>query len=175
MEKRLVINVNEHETRVALLEDGTIAELMIERRDESTIAGNVYKGKVVRVLPGMQAAFVDIGLHHAAFLHASDLYYKHTIELNGIFNDGGSLEDELPLNGDGFEYDLKANEIQHIEEYLTEGQEILVQVAKSPLGRQGGSGDHAHLAARALSGSHAHIKSNWSLQTNTKMRKSVQG
>jgi ribonuclease G len=137
MEKKLVINVNEHETRVALLEDGTIAELFIERRDESTIAGNVYKGKVVRVLPGMQAAFVDIGLHHAAFLHASDLYYKHTMGLNGMFNEEDTLKDELPLNGDVFEEDSKEPEIQHIEEYLTEGQEILVQVAKSPLGTKG--------------------------------------
>lgn len=137
MEKKLVINVTDHETRVALLEDGTIAELLIERRDEATIAGNVYKGRVVRVLPGMQAAFVDIGLHHAAFLHASDLYYRHANELNGLFDSSDALEDEMPLNGEAFEEDEKEEENQHIEDYLTEGQEILIQVAKAPLGTKG--------------------------------------
>jgi ribonuclease G len=137
MEKKLVINVTDHETRVALLEDATIAELLIERRDEATIAGNVYKGRVVRVLPGMQAAFVDIGLHHAAFLHASDLYYRHAIELNGLFNGSETLEDEMPLNGEAYEDDEKEEEVLHIEDYLTEGQEILVQVAKAPLGTKG--------------------------------------
>lgn len=66
--KELIINVIESETRVALVENGTIAELFIERGDESNIAGNIYKGRVQRVLPGMQAAFVDIGLSgQAAF------------------------------------------------------------------------------------------------------------
>jgi ribonuclease G len=137
MEKKLVINVTDHETRVALLEDGTIAELLVERRDEATIAGNVYKGRVVRVLPGMQAAFVDIGLHHAAFLHASDLYYQHAIEMNGLFNGGDTLEDEMPPNGEALGEDEKEEGIRHIEEFLTEGQEILIQVAKAPLGTKG--------------------------------------
>ena len=130
MEKKLIINVSEQETRVALLEDGTLVELLIERRDEATLAGNVYKGRVVRVLPGMEAAFVDIGLSHAAFLHVSDIHPKQPV----VF-DGG--EDEfLPEES---EDDLKrrSTDNQHIEDYLTEGQEILVQVAKSPLGSKG--------------------------------------
>ena len=73
MYKKIVINVADHETRVALLEDGNIAELFIERGDASDIAGNIYKGKVQRVLPGMQAAFVDIGLKQAAFIYVSDV------------------------------------------------------------------------------------------------------
>ena len=137
MEKKLVINVTDHETRVALLEDGTVAELLIERRDETTIAGNVYKARVVRVLPGMQAAFVEIGLHHAAFLHASDLYHRAAIELNGLFNSSDDLEDEMPPNGEAHEDNEREEEAQHIEDYLTEGQEILVQVAKAPLGTKG--------------------------------------
>ncbi len=68
MHRKLVINETQHETRVALLEDGTIVELFIERGDESDIAGNIYKGRVQRVLPGIQAAFVDIGLNQAAFI-----------------------------------------------------------------------------------------------------------
>ena len=73
MYKQIVINEAEHETRVALLEDGTIAELFIERNDGSDIAGNIYKGRVQRVLPGMQAAFVDIGLDQAAFIYVDDV------------------------------------------------------------------------------------------------------
>ena len=73
MFKQLIINVADHETRVALVEDGTIAELFINRRDDTDISGNIYKGRVQRVLPGMQAAFIDVGLDRAAFLHVEDL------------------------------------------------------------------------------------------------------
>src|SRR5258705_9806223 len=69
----LVVNADGPETRVALIEKGVLSELFIERKKERGIVGNIYKGVVVRVLPGMQAAFVDIGLEKAAFLHVSDL------------------------------------------------------------------------------------------------------
>ncbi len=74
MANELIINVTQHETRVALLEDRGLAELYIERTKGRGIMGNIYKGKVVKVLPGMQAAFVDIGLEKAAFLYVSDVY-----------------------------------------------------------------------------------------------------
>ena len=80
MYKQIVINSTEHETRVALLEDGNIAELFMERGDSSDIAGNIYKGRVQRVLPGMQAAFVDIGLGQAAFIYVDDV-------IGGNYND----------------------------------------------------------------------------------------
>src|SRR5512143_2045624 len=70
----LVINAAGAETRVALVENGTIHEYYLERKREKGIVGNIYKGKVVRVLPGMQAAFVDIGLEKAAFLYVGDVY-----------------------------------------------------------------------------------------------------
>ena len=73
MTKELVINTTAHETRIALLESGHIAELYIERHRERGIVGNIYQGKVIRVLPGMQAAFVDIGLEKAAFLYVADV------------------------------------------------------------------------------------------------------
>ena len=73
MYKQLIINVTEHETRVALLDDGNIAELYVDRGDDSDIAGNIYKGRVLRVLPGMQAAFVDIGLKQAVFIYVNDV------------------------------------------------------------------------------------------------------
>src|SRR4029077_7025683 len=71
--RQILINVAPWETRVALLEDTTLVELHIEPRAEVGIAGNIFKGKVLRVLPGMQAAFIEIGLAKAAFLHASDV------------------------------------------------------------------------------------------------------
>ena len=78
MYKQIVINDSEHETRVALVEDGTIAELFIERKDDTDIAGNIYKGRVQRVLPGMGAAFVDIGLKQAAFIYVEDVFNRAT-------------------------------------------------------------------------------------------------
>ena len=84
MYKSIVINDNEHETRVALVEDGTISEIFIERSGDSDIAGNIYKGRVQRVLPGMQAAFVDIGLNQAAFIYVADVILENYIEVKQI-------------------------------------------------------------------------------------------
>src|SRR6266550_281172 len=75
MSNILVINASGQETRVALIEQGTISEYYLERKNEKGIVGNIYKGRVVRVLPGMQAAFVDIGEEKAAFLYVSDVFY----------------------------------------------------------------------------------------------------
>ena len=102
------------ETRVALVENGVLQEIFIERAGRRGIVGNVYKGRVCRVLPGMQAAFVDIGLERAAFLHASDVGSRN---LEGETNDNG---------GQG-----------NIAELLHEGQELSVQVNKDPLGTKG--------------------------------------
>ncbi|MGL5681128.1 MAG: S1 RNA-binding domain-containing protein, partial [Plesiomonas shigelloides] len=73
MTAELLINVTPSETRIAMVEGGVLQEVHIEREAKRGIVGNIYKGKVSRVLPGMQAAFVDIGLEKAAFLHASDI------------------------------------------------------------------------------------------------------
>ncbi|MGH8401357.1 MAG: ribonuclease G [Gammaproteobacteria bacterium] len=114
MSDEILINVTPRETRVALLENGVLQELYIERTRRRGLVGNIYKGKVSRVLPGMQAAFVDAGLERTAFLHASDIakvaYVDH--------------EDEHAEPVD-------------IRELLHEGQEILVQVLKDPLGSKG--------------------------------------
>src|SRR6185437_15518314 len=74
MANELIINASLPETRIALMEDGEIQELLIERASGKGIVGNIYKGRVTRVLPGMQAAFVDIGLEKAAFLYVDDVY-----------------------------------------------------------------------------------------------------
>ena len=80
MANELLINSRPHETRVALLENGIVVELHIERRTGQELMGNIYRGRVIRVLPGMQAAFIDIGLDRSAFLYVSDVY-KDFLEL----------------------------------------------------------------------------------------------
>ena len=132
MFKKLIINVAEHETRVALVEDGTLAELFVERMDESDITGNVFKGRVQRVLPGMQAAFVDIGIEQAAFIYVDDVVGDNFREFEKLF-----IPDEETDNPDNeFEMSFPGSNYP-IEDILTEGQEIMVQVAKSPLGTKG--------------------------------------
>lgn len=113
MSEEILINITPQETRVANVENGVLTEVCIERRSKQTLVGNIYKGNVVRVLPGMDAAFVDVGLERAAFLHASDLA-------------GGTVVDD---NGE------KTH--KPIREMLRENQTLLVQVIKNPLGTKG--------------------------------------
>ncbi len=134
MANQLIINVAPYETRVGLLEDGMLAESYIERTKGKSIVGNIYKGKVVRVLPGMQAAFVDIGLEKAAFLYVSDIY--RDIEEYSLMLEEGSDEEgdyEFEVEG-GPSYPFQPSQI---EDLLCEGQEILVQVSKEPIGSKG--------------------------------------
>jgi ribonuclease G len=123
MANELIINVSPYETRVALLENKGLAELYIERTKDRGIVGNIYKGKVAKVLPGMQAAFVDIGMERAAFLYVSDVY--------------GRVEDYEEIGFHGEEMAIYFNASLPIEELLSEGQEIMVQVSKEPLGTKG--------------------------------------
>ena len=94
MAAELAINVTAQETRIALIENSTIAELYIERTREKGIVGNVYKGRVVRVLPGMQAAFVDIGLEKAAFLYVADVF-DAIEEYERLLDDGSQGRSEM--------------------------------------------------------------------------------
>jgi ribonuclease G len=121
MYKQLIINVSDHETRVALLEDGTIAELYVDRGDDSDVTGNIYKGKVLRVLPGMQAAFVDIGLNQAAFIYVDDVYSNDFREYERLFKfelDEADLEPEN--HPDPPRIENRRN--FQIEELISEGQ-----------------------------------------------------
>lgn len=143
MLKELVVNAAEHETRVALLENGTIAELFIEQDDESNITGNIYKGKIQRVLPGMQAAFVDIGLAQAAFLYVDDIYDETSQEIARRFEQESDVDpndpDLKPVDDPPVPMDWKPpfTTEASIEDLVTEGQEILVQISKSPIGTKG--------------------------------------
>ena len=135
MTKELVVNTTSHETRIALLESGHIAELYIERNRELGIVGNIYRGRVIRVLPGMQAAFVDIGLEKAAFLYVADVLDEMEAVENYVevgHRHGQHSEDEASE-----ETSEERPPLPPIEELLQEGQDILVQVAKEPLGTKG--------------------------------------
>ncbi len=130
MANELVINTTTHETRIALIENGTIAELYMERSRVKGVVGNIYKGRVIRVLPGMQAAFVDIGMEKAAFLYVADVF--EAIEDYDSFMYGNGKQ-ENSSEGDG----QHLGPLHPIEELLQEGQEILVQVSKEPIGTKG--------------------------------------
>lgn len=124
MVNELIINVKPWETRVAFIEDRVLSELFIERAKDRGIIGNIYKGRVVKVLPGMQAAFVDIGLEKAAFLYVSDAY--------------GAMEMFEEMGFSWIEMSPSSSTPPFpIEEILSEGQEIVVQVSKEPLGTKG--------------------------------------
>jgi len=134
MSSLLVINADGPETRVALVEDGLLGELYIERKRERGIAGNIYKGRVERVLPGMQAAFVNIGAEKSAYLHVSDVRGTPD-DLKRLFSgDAGKNSDDE----DDEEADRKrAHGGARIEDLLKEGQEIVVQVTKEPISTKG--------------------------------------
>ncbi|MDD5285802.1 MAG: Rne/Rng family ribonuclease [Desulfuromonadaceae bacterium] len=135
MGAELVINAASHETRIALIENGTIAELYIERSREKGIVGNIYKGRVVRVLPGMQAAFVDIGLEKAAFLYVADVF-DAIEEYESLLYDGRKKDDESSAEQDANNH-TEFRPLHPIEDLLQEGQELLVQISKEPIGTKG--------------------------------------
>ena len=107
MSEEILINITPMESRVAVVENGVLQEVHVERTQRRGIVGNIYKGKVVRVLPGMQAAFVDIGLDRAAFIHASEISSR------------------------------EGNAVEPISALIHEGQSLVVQVTKDPIGKKG--------------------------------------
>jgi ribonuclease G len=132
----LLVNVTPRETRVAVIENGMLQETFIERANRRGLVGNIYKGRVCRVLPGMQAAFVDIGLERAAFLHASDIV--------GASEDPGDEETPDPAdtqhiarpNNQQFMSE-QTRPTKSITDLVHDGQDVLVQVIKDPLGTKG--------------------------------------
>ena len=125
MKKEIVINTTEYETRVALLEDGHLVELQTEKAGEDRLVGNIYKGKIKSVLPGMQAAFVDIGMERAAYLHSSDI--------GKVYRDGYESDDDEEAPAEIVRKTRRAG----IETVLKKNQEILVQVIKEPISTKG--------------------------------------
>jgi len=170
MNKEMIISSNGHETRVAILEDDQLAELFVEREQNRGVVGNVYKGRVSKVLPGMQSSFVDIGLERDGFLYVSDVianldeYEKDDEDDDGAkgargangANGANGAEGAAAANGVAGEGssapperrgrdrrerrdrdDEKRAPEPKIEELLKEGQDVIVQVAKEPLGTKG--------------------------------------
>lgn len=129
--KQILMNCSSFETRVALLEGSSLVEFHVERAAERGIVGNIYKGRVVRVLPGMQSAFVDIGQERAAFLFAGDIVSPDRAAdfIPDGDEDGPRMDGLLPNHHRGRE--------QKISDLIHEGQEILVQVAKDAIGTKG--------------------------------------
>src|SRR5438128_6611068 len=123
MTKEMIISSNGHETMVAILEDDQAAEIFVERERQRGVVGNVYKGRVSKVLPGMQCAFIDLGLERDGFLYVADV-----VDAMEEFDKLDSGEED-----DAKEGGQKGPRLQpKIEDLLTAGQEILVEVVKEP-------------------------------------------
>ncbi len=118
MQQDILVNWSPQETRVAVIEHGAVQELHVERTLERGLVGNVYIGKVARVLPGMQSAFIDIGLERAAFLHVADVWHK-------------------PAEGETLSAARASQAQVPIERQVFEGQALTVQVIKDPMGTKG--------------------------------------
>jgi ribonuclease G len=127
MKREIVMSTTAEETRVAILEDEVLVELMVERPDSTRIVGDIYLGKVEAVLPGIQAAFVDIGTEKAAFLHVSDVASE---------DDSGAAEEE-PGEDDENGSKRRTRRYPPIQELVQKGQDLLVQVTKEPISTKG--------------------------------------
>jgi ribonuclease G len=138
MSREIVINATKHESRIAVLDEGQVVELWVERTRHRTIVGNIYKGRVTKVLPGMQSAFVDLGLERDAFLYVSDVLEEFEEYDNGSSED--LTLDEVPSRPE-----------TSIADLLREGQEIVVQVSKDTIAGKGARiTSHATLPGRFL-------------------------
>ncbi|MCX6356572.1 MAG: Rne/Rng family ribonuclease [Candidatus Aureabacteria bacterium] len=126
MDRQIIISVEPRETRVGILEDNKLQELLIERMQEKTLVGNIYKGIVRNVLPAIQAAFVDIGFGKNGFLHVSDI----TNEVSACREIAGEDVEGLGVTG-------KDQKRESIDKILQNGQEVLVQIIKEPIGTKG--------------------------------------
>src|SRR5687767_14069058 len=144
MKRELLINAGTRETRVAILEDGKLVELLVDRPDNRRMVGDIYLGRVEAVLPGIQAAFVDIGTEKSAFLHASDLVRESAEEAEDEDEDDEEEETSEVVtagprgngsrNGGGRRGRTPAPPIQ---DALKRGQDIMVQVSKEPISTKG--------------------------------------
>lgn len=129
MGQEIAISVTREETRVAVLDNGVMTDLYVDRAKQKDFVGNIYLGRVVKVLPGMQAAFIDIGMDKAAFMHVSDLSFEAEA--------GDTLMDSEEDDRGGEMPKPRRQSAQPIEALLKEGQELMVQISKGPIGTKG--------------------------------------
>ncbi|MBW6521520.1 MAG: Rne/Rng family ribonuclease [Desulfoarculaceae bacterium] len=137
MSTEILINSESYETRIALVENGHLVEFHVHRPSEKGRVGNIYRGRVVRVLPGMQAAFIDIGLERTGFLYVDDVYISMADLEHRLLG-----QEQQPCGKYNFTSSSSDNEIRrlsgmNIEDLLREGQDITVQVGKDPIGTKG--------------------------------------
>jgi len=133
MKREILINATPRETRVAILEDGQLVELLVDRPEARRMVGDIYVGKVEAILPGIQAAFVDIGTEKAAFLHASDLVAPDDDESGDDEDDDDEEdEDEQPAARR-----RRGGKVLQVQDVLKRGQDIIVQVSKEPISTKG--------------------------------------
>src|SRR5437868_3018801 len=136
MNREMIVSSNGHETIVAILEDDLVAEVFVERERQRGVVGNVYKGRVSKVLPGMQSSFIDLGLERDGFLYVADV-----VDTMEEFDKLESAEEEpggnRAVRSDGGRNGDQERPQPKIEDLLKEGEEILVQVVKEPLGTKG--------------------------------------
>ena len=137
MGKRIVVNAGVTETRLAVQDGNLLTELYVERSDRRSIVGNIYKGIVTNVLPGMQAAFVDIGLSKDAFLYAGDYTANLGVEEHAPDAVPDAEDETADVDVGDAEPEPRREAMAPIEEMLRKGQEVLVQVSKEPLGTKG--------------------------------------
>src|SRR5882724_6632189 len=134
MQKEMIVSSNGHETMVAILEDDLVAEVFVERERSRGVVGNVYKGRVSKVLPGMQSSFIDLGLERDGFLYVAEVI--DTLEEFEKL-EAGDEDDKVPGAAGAPRGRDDTRPQAKIEDLLKEGQEILVQVVKEPLGTKG--------------------------------------
>src|SRR3954470_6751633 len=135
MKREILINANPRETRVAIIEDDQLAELLVDRPEARRMVGDIYYGRVESVLPGIQAAFVDIGTEKSAFLHASDLVFDDGEEDDDAADDDDADDDDDDEKPAGRR--KKGGKEVPIQDALKRGKEILVQVSKEPISTKG--------------------------------------
>src|SRR5579885_1485994 len=131
MANELIVNITPTETRIARLEAGQISELIVERVQDAGLVGNIYKGRIVRVLPGMQAAFAEIGLERTAFLYVSDIAPELALE-----EMMAGEEESPPPDRPRFENRAR-RQLPQIQDLVREGQDVVVQIAREPIGTKG--------------------------------------
>ncbi len=161
MQEEILINWSPQETRVAVVENGVLQELHVERTLERGLVGNVYLGKVARVLPGMQSAFIDIGLERAAFLHVADVWHP-------------------PTEGETIQAARNAATQIPIEKQVFEGQSLMVQVIKDPIGSKGARlSTQISIAGRMLvflpQDEHIGVSQKIPLEQRDELRRRLQG
>jgi len=138
MASRILVSTDPYETRIAVLENEQLVEIFVDPVEKKRLVGNIYNGRVASVIPGLEAAFVDIGLGRNAFLHVHDLAPRPEgqWEFKGLASDDGGGEDE-DEDGDGVEDTRPTTPEIQIHDYISEGQTVLVQMEKEPLGQKG--------------------------------------